>query len=354
MKRLATLVTAALVTTTLAACGSGGGSDSGDSVTLRLASYALPATNDSQVLEWWAEEVEKRTDGAVKVDLYFSEKLFKAAETLQGLSEGRADIGYSCDVYFPNELPLTNVSGLPFQTSEGDTQARAWNQLYQDYEPYTQEWESNDVAMIGMLPTSPAGYWAKDEVKNIDDLSGAKTRAVGQLGKYVEAIGQAPINLAGPEVYEAFQRGTIDAAFGVSFDFGMSFKHYEVAPYVYESGVGNFASCFIAMNLDTWNELDESAQQVIEDLREPMIERAIEGFTTTWTDYCEELADGGGTAARLPEGVVEDWEEAVDPDARVAAWSEATEGGAEYYAEYSAALEQFSPDSTQKSFVEFC
>ena len=49
-------------------------------------------------------------------------------------------------------------------------------------------------------------------VDSIDDYAGKKIRALGVWGDYYAAIGAAPVNIPGTEVYQALQLGTIDGA----------------------------------------------------------------------------------------------------------------------------------------------
>lgn len=323
-------------------------------VQLRFASYAPPSTVHSEALNWWAEEVEKRTNGAVKVELFFSESLLKGAEVLTGVGQGRADMGYSSDVYFPNELPLTNVVSLPFVTSEGDTQARALNRLYEENEAYRQEWESNGVHLLGNLPTGPNTLFAKEPIDSLDALKQRKIRAVGDVAKHVAAIGVNPVNIPGPEVYEALSRGVVDTAMGLNLDFGMGLKLHEAAPHVYNTGLGNFSETFAVMNLDTWNGLDASTQQTLTELSDELVDQVIEKFHELDEELCQTLEAEGATSGSFPPELVEAWRSAIEREDIVADWQAARPNGQEFYDQYTQLLEELSSQSTYTPWFERC
>jgi TRAP-type mannitol/chloroaromatic compound transport system substrate-binding protein len=56
------------------------------------------------------------------------------------------------------------------------------------------------------------GGWYRKEIKSLADFKGLKFRVGGFAGKVVERIGGVPQNIPGGEIYQALEKGTIDAA----------------------------------------------------------------------------------------------------------------------------------------------
>jgi TRAP-type mannitol/chloroaromatic compound transport system substrate-binding protein len=56
------------------------------------------------------------------------------------------------------------------------------------------------------------GGWWRKEVKSLADIKGSKFRIGGFGGKVIERIGGTPQNIPGGEIYQALEKGTIDAA----------------------------------------------------------------------------------------------------------------------------------------------
>jgi hypothetical protein len=55
------------------------------------------------------------------------------------------------------------------------------------------------------------GGWFRKEIKSLADVKGLKFRIGGFGGKVLERIGGVPQNIPGGEIYQALEKGTIDA-----------------------------------------------------------------------------------------------------------------------------------------------
>jgi hypothetical protein len=80
------------------------------------------------------------------------------------------------------------------------------------------------------------GGWYRKEVKSVADIKGLKFRVGGFAGKVVERLGGVPQNIPGGEIYQALEKGTIDAAewIGPYDDQKLGFN--KVAPFYYYPG----------------------------------------------------------------------------------------------------------------------
>ncbi len=80
------------------------------------------------------------------------------------------------------------------------------------------------------------GGWFRKEINTVADLSGLKMRIGGFAGKIVERLGVIPQQIAGGEIYQALEKGTIDAAewVGPYDDAKLGFQ--KVAPFYYYPG----------------------------------------------------------------------------------------------------------------------
>ncbi len=80
------------------------------------------------------------------------------------------------------------------------------------------------------------GGWFRKEIKSVDDYKGLKFRIGGFAGKVVERLGVVPQNIPGGEIYQALEKGTIDAAewIGPYDDQKLGFN--KVAPFYHYPG----------------------------------------------------------------------------------------------------------------------
>ena len=80
------------------------------------------------------------------------------------------------------------------------------------------------------------GGWYRKEMKTLADMKGLKFRVGGFAGKVIERMGGVPQNIPGGEIYQALEKGTIDAAewIGPYDDLKLGFQ--KVAPNYYYPG----------------------------------------------------------------------------------------------------------------------
>ncbi len=109
------------------------------------------------------------------------------------------------------------------------------------------------------------GGWFRKEIKTVDDLKGVKMRIGGFAGQVLTKLGVVPQQIAGGEIYQALERGTIDAAewVGPYDDEKLGFN--KVAPYYYYPGWWEGGPMLHAMvNLDKFNSLPKGYKAVLE------------------------------------------------------------------------------------------
>src|SRR5688572_26467168 len=73
---------------------------------LRFAHY-LPATlAGSMVDKWFADEIQRRSGGKIKINILWAESMGKAPELLDLVAKGAVDMSATSQGYFPAQLPL--------------------------------------------------------------------------------------------------------------------------------------------------------------------------------------------------------------------------------------------------------
>ena len=210
------IATALVLTLPLAACGSDDAAADGDTITLRLAHY-MPTTHQIAVdgIEVWMKEVEERTDGQVEFDYYPAGQLISAEEMFSSIRSGVVDIGAFVPASAASaELPLSDVPTVPgFDLPDGQVaQAAYWDLL--NGALYEEEWSEQEIRPVMGVVTGLYQYvMSGDQRQGLDDWRGATVRTSGGVLDFViEGMGGAPVNIPGPEEYEALQRGTVDSA----------------------------------------------------------------------------------------------------------------------------------------------
>ncbi|MCD6571298.1 MAG: TRAP transporter substrate-binding protein DctP [Deltaproteobacteria bacterium] len=152
------------------------------------------------------------------------------------------------------------------------------------------------VYLITTFSPSESGLRSNKPIKSLADLKGKKIRMSGKSQGYVlKELGASQVLLAGSEVYQALQKGTIDAAefSGPYIDFKMGLGEvtkYWLAPGWHQPGsVGG-----VMINKKAWDALDSDTQE--------KLKIAAEAVTLKYSaQMCYE--DLEGTRELLKKGV---------------------------------------------------
>ncbi|MHA7140407.1 C4-dicarboxylate TRAP transporter substrate-binding protein [Arthrobacter sp. Sr33] len=353
----AVLATAALL---LTACGGGdqGSGAGGETFELKLASYQPPTAAEPTATEQWAERIEEETDGRVSIEFFYQEALLPGAETLQGVADGRADMGYIADAYYPAQLPLTNVAGLPFVTESPEAQGKAFAQLYKENEAFKAEWDAQGVHVLTWAPVPPNVVAVKEKAESLKDLEGQQIRAIGYSGPAFEMAGMSPVAISQSEVYEALQRGVLSGTSGGSFDILTDRDYQEVAPHFMDLNSGNYAVTMNVINQDIWDSMPEDIQGIINEASADYTEIYIEALAEQETAACEELIDAGGTVTILTDEQTADWEAEAKP-AVLEQWMDDASSNSDadpqaFYDAYTAVLSELEADATYEPALQRC
>jgi len=94
----------------------------------------------------------------------------------------------------------------------------------------------NMVNLPGGNTGAQMGGWFRKEIRSQADLKGLKFRIAGFAGRIMERMGVVPQNLPGGELYQALEKGTLDAAEWVGPYDDQKLGFNKVAPNYYYPG----------------------------------------------------------------------------------------------------------------------
>lgn len=253
-------------------------------------SIFFPATHGHTLLATeWAKEVEKRTDGAVKINMFPGATLTPADQTYDGVVKGIADIGMSVLSYTKGRFPLSEVIDLPLGYKSGIQATKLANAFYKQFNPK----ELSDVKVLYLHGHGPGIFHTKKPVKTMEDLKGMKIRCSGTSAKVVSALGATPVAMPQNEAYDALQKGVVDGVVSPI----ETLKGWKFAE-VIKSTTQNFGSAytlgfFVVMNKKKWDSLPKDVQEKIEKINEEWVDKT----GNAWDEF-----DRIGTEFTLAQG----------------------------------------------------
>ncbi len=297
-------------------------------IELSYSIFFPPTHIQCQTAEAWAKEVESRSDGRVKINLYPGGSLTQAPQVYDGVVNGISDIGMSCFAYTRGRFPLLEGLDLPLGYPNGQVATRVATDLSRKYAPE----ETADAHLLYVHAHGPGILASKRPVQSLEDLSGMKVRGTGLSAKIVSSLGATPVGMSQGETYEALQKGVVDATF-CPVETLKGWNQGEVISSVTDSAViGYTTAMFVTMNKAKWAGLPVDIQEIITAVSDEWVDR----HGAAWDQADEEglayIKELGREIITLSEEEQLRWTEAVRPilDEYVAGAAEKGLPGAEF------------------------
>jgi len=216
----------------------------------------------------WAKEIEKRTDGRVKITVFPGGTLTQANQCYDGVVQGISDIGMSVFAYTRGRFPVMEATDLPLGYPDGIVATRVVNEFYRQVQPK----ELSDVKLLYLHAHGPGLLHTKKPVRILDDLKKMKIRSTGLSAKVVEALGGVPVAMPQGGTYEALQKGVVEGTFS-PIEVLKGWRQAEVIKYTTECFTVGYTTCmFVVMNLDKWNSLPSDIRGIFEDVSSEWID----------------------------------------------------------------------------------
>ena len=238
-------------------------------VSLKYSNFLPPLHAQSVLVDQWGKELEKRTDGRVKVRQFAGNTLTPANQTYDAVVKGITDIGLSILSYTPGRMPLTEVLTLPLGVKSGYQASHLANAYYKKFKPK----ELDDVKIFFLMGPGPFIWHSKTPVAKMEDLKGMRFKSDANTSKIVAAAGATPTTMPMSETYDAMKRGLAEGVLN-PIETLKGWKFSDVAGFTWENyGGANTNSFFVAMNKEKWNALPKDIQQIIDKLNEEWFEK---------------------------------------------------------------------------------
>ncbi|MEM7361273.1 MAG: ABC transporter substrate-binding protein [Pseudomonadota bacterium] len=182
---------------------------------------------------------------------------------LDFVKSGQYDIGQSASYYYGGKDPDTLFfSSMPFSMTAPEQYA--WFYHGGGLELANQVYAKHNIeVMLGGNTGMQMGGWFRKEINTVDDLKGLKMRIPGFAGKVVAGVGVVPTNIPTGELYQALERGTLDALEWVAPGLDLRMGFHKIAPYYYTGWHEPGTELMYYFNTATMARLPEWAQSIL-------------------------------------------------------------------------------------------
>ena len=186
--------------------------------------------------EVFAKSVSDMTGGKFQISTHAGGELMPALGIVDGVQNGTVEAGHTAPYYFFGKDD-TFALGCAIPFGLNSRQMTAWmyhgNGLKLMREFYA---SYGIISFPGGNTGAQMGGWFRKEIKSLEDVKGLKFRIGGFGGRVMARIGAVPQNIPGGDIYQALEKGTIDAAEWVGPYDDQKLGFNKVAPYYYYPG----------------------------------------------------------------------------------------------------------------------
>jgi TRAP-type mannitol/chloroaromatic compound transport system substrate-binding protein len=244
-----------------------------------LTSWAA-GTLPQKLVEQFGEKVKAMSGGRLLIEVLPAGSVVAPAESLDALSAGVIDAQQGGTAYFVTKDAAFSMLGDLQGAWDNPLQAWAWleqggglalaRELYAKYNAYfvTGVWYGTESLV------------SKKPLRSLADFKGLKIRAPVGMGQDIfKALGAAPVNLPGSEVYTALERGVVDASDWGTLSMNQELGYHKLARYPAYPGFHSMPMNDVAVNARKWAALPDDLKAVVEvaarDLCREMVQRHL-------------------------------------------------------------------------------
>jgi len=232
--------------------------------------------------EIFLAEIEKQTEGRIKIQDFWGGALLSAPEALQGIGDGVADMGMVYADFNPKQLLLhQGFKAYPTGPGNYDILMRFYKDVYEQIPEFSDELKKFNQKVIYISPSLPTAFISNKPFESLDKLKGGKWRASSRWHLlFLKNAGATAMFIPWGEMYMSLQTGAVDGCMA-NYDGLHMTRQDEVAPNILVARELWFATPFmVTINLDVWNGLPREDQAGINKAAEI----ALEKYNQTYSD----------------------------------------------------------------------
>ena len=231
--------------------------------TMTMSSWVPPSHSlTKDVLAVWAQNVEKATNGRVKLQM-LPKHPSAPPGTFDAVKDGLVDVSYVTASYTPARHILPLLPELPGGGATAEINSVAFSRIHWKHLHAVGEYKG--VKLLGVFTHGPGQMFnTKRPINKVEDLAGMKIRSGGGISEQMaRALGASAFVKPAPESYELLSSGVADGTF-FPLELINSFKLGTVVKYATLFPGGFYGSAFgFFMNEDRWNKLAKEDQEAI-------------------------------------------------------------------------------------------
>jgi len=223
----------------------------------------LPALGDN--ILFVSDAVKAASDGRFLLEVYEPGMLVPAFSITESVKAGKLEAGYTWLGYDQGRIPATPlISAVPFGMEPWEYTAWYYEAGGKALAEALYAEHNIHPILCGIIGPETAG-WFRFPVSSLEQFNGLKIRFAGLGGRVLQALGASVTLIPGGEIYQALEKGAIDATeYSLPVvDAKLGFD--QVAKFNYFPGWHQtFTAAHLVVNKTRWQSLRASDQQLLE------------------------------------------------------------------------------------------
>ncbi|WP_332826316.1 TRAP transporter substrate-binding protein [Ramlibacter sp.] len=279
-------------------------------ITWRLQTVASAGTTEyKNLVENFARHVKEETGGRVEVKTFPAGMLMGSGQVPEAVSRGTLDMGHTYLVYYSGKEPaLKAVNEWPAEVHP--MQGVTWFYEGGGADLMRKIVGQHNMHFLGVTALLGEQIWSKKEIKSVADLRGVKMRAAGLAADSFTRLGASVVPMPGEEVYQALQRGVIDALEFTTLPVNYGLGLHEVAKYVVVPSYSGGGTSDWIVNAASWNKLPADLKPRMEAALKKASDEYQRSAVTEEKELTQKLVQGGVKLVKWPEAEVRKMEAA--------------------------------------------
>jgi TRAP-type mannitol/chloroaromatic compound transport system substrate-binding protein len=254
-----------------------------------------------------AADLHAMTGGAFQMQLFDPGEVVPALEITESVKERKVQAGFQWIGYDQGRIPAsTLIAAVPFGMEP--MEFTAWWYYGGGRELGEALYEEHDVMPILCSITGPeTAGWFREPVESLDDLVGMKIRFAGLGGKILQRLGASVTMIPGGEIFQALEKGAIDASeFSLpAVDQLLGFGR--VAKYNYFPGWHQpFSTAHMLVNLQVWEALSDQSRALVRVACRASVADTMSEAESLQGSVIAGFAEQGVQAQTLPDEILQE------------------------------------------------
>ena len=273
----------------LAALFLGGCGSSSQQIVFKYGNEQPEAALRSQSMLFFKKELEKRSEGRIRVELFFGGVLGNERELMDLVATGAFQ--GTRGGFFADANPKFNLFTLPFLVEDWDQAIRLMNSPFMAAVNKGARERGFHIPATGVSQGFRAHTNNKHPIRSPEDLKGLKMRVPSQevYVQTAKAFGANPQEIPYIEVYQALQTGVVDGQDNAPANI-WDFKVHEVSKYLTISNYATGPDPFM-VNLSWFESLPEDLQTLFDEVAVETLALSDQMNREKEAEFIERLAE---------------------------------------------------------------